>query len=137
MEVVLDGQIADDDLVRAGVELGHRRPVRQLEIDVEVGADGPGQLIPDRSDRGRNEHGRSRDDEDDKTPEAHQGTLRAARRIGLRHYARSSAPKRSASAATMRPRISAASSSESVRSGDWNAAASAIDFFPAPTCSPR
>ena len=51
-------------------------------------------------------------------------------------YARNTAPKRSASAATIPFRIAAASSSESVRSGDWNAAASAIDFFPSPTCSP-
>jgi hypothetical protein len=54
-----------------------------------------------------------------------------------RFYSRSSAPKRSRSADTMRPRRTAASSSDSVRSGDWNVTEKARDFFPAPTCSPR
>ncbi len=52
-------------------------------------------------------------------------------------YARSSAPKRSARAATMRSRAAVASSSVSVRSGDWNARWIATDLRPAPTCSPR
>ena len=51
--------------------------------------------------------------------------------------ARSSARKRSASAATMRSRIPAASSSESVRSGDWNATRSATDLRPSGIWPPR
>ena len=52
-------------------------------------------------------------------------------------HERSSAPKRSASAATMRSRSVVASSSVSVRSGDWNARWIATDLRPAPTWSPR
>ena len=52
-------------------------------------------------------------------------------------YARNSASKRSASTATMRLRTSVASSSVSVRSGDWKARWIATDLRPAPTWSPR
>jgi hypothetical protein len=52
-------------------------------------------------------------------------------------YARSSAPKRSASAETIRSRAAVASSSVSVRSGDWNARWIATDLRPVPTWSPR
>ena len=38
---------------------------------------------------------------------------------------------------TMRVLIAAASSSDSVRSGDWKTRCIATDFFPAPACSPR
>lgn len=52
-------------------------------------------------------------------------------------YPRKTAPKRRSSASVIRARKPAASSSESVRSGDWKLTANAIDFFPGPTCSPR
>ena len=62
-------------------------------------------------------------------------TRRAARSDWLTRA--SSAPKRSASAATIVARASVASSSVSVRSGDWNARWIATDLRPAPTWSPR
>src|SRR5213075_334369 len=46
---------------------------------------------------------------------------------------RRTASNRSASASAIFPRSAAASSSESVRSGDWKATLKAIDFFPSPT----
>src|SRR5947209_2767079 len=46
-------------------------------------------------------------------------------------YARSSAPKRSPRAATIAERRRPASSSESVRSGDWKETETASDFLPA------
>src|SRR5919109_3197808 len=52
-------------------------------------------------------------------------------------HARSSAPKRSASADTIRSRSPLASSSERVRSGDWNSTLKAIDFLPSGIWPPR
>src|SRR5436190_1823209 len=51
--------------------------------------------------------------------------------------ARKTAPKRPASASTMRFRSAAASSSVSVRSGDWKATAKASDFRPSPSSGLR
>jgi hypothetical protein len=50
---------------------------------------------------------------------------------------RSWAPNACSRAETMRFRSSAASSSVSVRSGDWNVTEKAIDFFPGSTWPPR
>ena len=56
------------------------------------------------------------------------------RRLGA--YSRSSAPKRSPSSDTIAPRSRRASSSVSVRTGDWNDTENATDFFPAGIGSP-
>ena len=63
--------------------------------------------------------------------------VRAASRPPSLFQARSSAPKRSASASTIAVRSLVPSSSASVRSGDWNATANASDFLPAGIWSPR
>ena len=130
VEVVLDREVADGDVVRPRVELRHPPAVGMEELDVEVRAR-PLRAAPVAAIAAGAPPATSRAAAATRTnrpPRRITLTLRAGAPIGF--HARSSAPKRSASAVDDPPRISAASSSESVRSGDWNSTPNAIDFLP-------
>ena len=98
---------------------------------------GPTLALQDRVvRRGRAGESPAKINDESETPKRSIETLYATfSRSGF--HARNSAPKRAASASTTAVRSRAASSSASVRSGDWNVTAKAIDFRPGPTCSPR
>src|SRR6266849_6637093 len=116
MEVVDVAFVLDLDRVRAGIEVpdGVARGID--ELDEEPGADGAEERRALGAIAARERKKKDGDNAGEQKSHRPLDTRATPDRI---HAPRSSAPNRSASALTIRPRSSAASSSDSVRSADW------------------